>query len=90
MILLDPIRLSALHLLLCGHTQREGFPSLALRLASRAATALFARSERCSGVMVSSDRLPPILPPILPPFAPCLRKYSNTSGGSFFFATLLS
>jgi hypothetical protein len=49
-------------------------------LASRAATAFRARSERCSGVMVSRDRLPPILPPL----EPWLRKYSSTSVGSFF------
>jgi hypothetical protein len=54
----------------------------AFRLASRAATALRARSERCSGVMVTRDRFPPILPPS----APCFLKNSRTSGGSFFLA----
>lgn len=48
-------------------------------LASRAATALRARSLRCSGVMLAAAALPPRLP--------CLRKYSSTSSGSFFFGT---
>lgn len=59
---------------------------LARRAAAAAAEAFFARALRSSGVMVSRERFPPIFPPILPPFAPCLRKYSRTSGGSFFFA----
>ena len=58
----------------------------ALRAVAAAAEAFFARTTRSSGVMVSRERLPPIFPPIFPPFAPCLRKYSRTSGGSFFFA----
>jgi len=53
------------------------------RLASAAAwLAFLARSARCSGVIVSKDRLPPLRPPL----APCSRKNSRTSGGRFFTA----
>jgi len=40
------------------------------RAAAAAALAFFARATRCAGVMVSSDRRPPMRPP----FAPCSRK----------------
>jgi hypothetical protein len=53
-------------------------------IASRAATALRARSVRSVGVMDAAAFFPPALPPIFPPFAPCLRKNSSTSGGNFF------
>lgn len=52
---------------------------LAFRAATAALEAFFARDTRSSGVIVSRDRFPPILPP----FAPCLRKKSMASGGSF-------
>lgn len=58
----------------------------ALRAAVAAADAFFARAVRCSGVMLAAAFFPPSLPPIFPPFAPCFRKNSSTSGGSFFFA----
>jgi hypothetical protein len=57
-----------------------------LRAATAAAEAFFARAERSFGVIVSRERLPPIFPPL----APCLRKNSRTSAGSFFFAIHLS
>jgi hypothetical protein len=57
------------------------------RTSALLAAAFFARAERCSGVMVSRERFPPIFPPILPPFFPALRKNSRTSGGSFFRGT---
>lgn len=60
-----------------------GYFRFALRAATAAAEAFFARAVRSSGVMVSRDRLPPILPP----FAPCLRKNSSTSSGSLFAMT---
>jgi hypothetical protein len=47
--------------------------------------AFLARALRCSTVIVCIDRLPPIRPP----FAPCLRKNSSTSGGSFFAMCLI-
>jgi len=56
------------------------------RAAVAAAEAFFARAARSSGVMDAAAFFPPALPPIFPPFAPCLRKNSKTSGGSFFFA----
>ena len=51
--------------------------------AQRAVTAFLAMAERCSGDTFSIR----LLAPALPPFAPCLRKYSMTSSGSFFFGT---
>jgi hypothetical protein len=47
----------------------------------RALAAFFARSDRCSGVMLSATMRAPFFPPRFP----CLRKYSRTSGGSIFF-----
>ncbi len=57
-----------------------------LRFASRAATALRAISERCSGVsfLMRASALS------LPPFEPCFLKNSNASGGIFLLGTLLS
>jgi hypothetical protein len=52
---------------------------LAERTAADAAAAFFALAVRSAGVIVSSERLPPIAPPLLP----CLRKYASTSGGNF-------
>jgi hypothetical protein len=59
-------------------------------LASLAATAFLARSERCLGVMDSAAFLPPELPPIFPPLEPCCRKYSRMSSGSSLFLTIPS
>jgi len=74
----------------------------AFRFTSRAATAFSARARRssavilaaaffeafcalairCSGVRAAADFFPPLLP--------CFRKYSATSGGSFFFGKAVS
>jgi hypothetical protein len=62
------------------------FLGLRRRLASLAATAFFARSERASGVIVSRERFPPIFPPR----RPCSWKYARTSGGNFFRPMCLS
>jgi hypothetical protein len=58
------------------------FPG-ALRFASRAATALRAISERCSGVsfLMRASALS------FPPFEPCFLKNSNASGGIFLLGT---
>lgn len=53
---------------------------VALRAATAASEAFFARAARSSRVIVSRERFPPIFPPL----APCLRKKSSTSGGSLF------
>jgi hypothetical protein len=55
----------------------------AARLASRAATAFFARAILCFDVMLLAAALPPLDPPIAPPSAPCFRNHSRTSAGSF-------
>lgn len=46
-----------------------------LRAATAAALAFVARAIRSDGVIVSSDRRPPIRPPL----APCSRKYSRAA-----------
>lgn len=72
---------------LIGGNRCQAFLSLdraffvALRFASRAATAFFALACLSSGVIVSSDRFPPIAPPSDPPILPCSRKNSSASGG---------
>lgn len=53
-----------------------------LRTIAEAAAARFARSARCSAVMLDAA----IAPPSLPPFEPCCLKYSRTSGGIFLVA----
>jgi hypothetical protein len=49
--------------LFCGVIPRQ--PS-AVRFFGAAMAAFLARADRCSGVMVSRLRLPPILPPFRP------------------------
>jgi hypothetical protein len=51
---------------LAGFEERSLASRLAVRFLSAASAAFFARAYRCSGVMVSRLRLPPILPPFLP------------------------
>ena len=58
------------------------FLAFAFRTFAAASLAFFALAVRCSAVIVSNERLPPIRPP----FAPCSLKNARTSGGSFFTA----
>jgi hypothetical protein len=50
------------------------------------AAAFLARAVRSSGVIVSRLRFPPIFPAAEPCAFPSFRKYSDTSGGTRFFA----
>ena len=65
--------------------QKEDLPDRlrTARLASRTATARFARAVLCSGVMFAAAVFPPFDPPSDPPFAPCFLNHSRTSDGSF-------
>jgi hypothetical protein len=56
------------------------FFAFARRALAAARPAFRARAERCSAVMVCSDRFPPMRPPL----APCSLKNLRTSAGSFF------
>jgi hypothetical protein len=56
------------------------FFAFARRAFAAARLAFRARADRCSAVIVWSDRFPPIRPPL----APCFLKYWRTSAGSFF------
>ena len=49
-----------------GFAARSRSSRSAVRFAAAASDAFLARADRCSGVMVSRLRLPPILPPLLP------------------------
>ncbi len=73
-----------------GYITDTGYDSRLLgfvtRLASLAATAFRALSDRASGVIVSIARFPPIFPPR----RPCSWKNARTSGGNFFRAMPLS
>ena len=55
------------------------FVAFAFLASAAALLAFFALAVRCSAVIVSRDRLPPIRPPL----APCSLKNARTSGGSF-------
>lgn len=64
------------------HPVTFAFFAFAFLASAAALLAFLALAARCSAVIVSRDRLPPMRPP----FAPCSLKNLRTSGGSFFTA----